>query len=215
MLSAVFLGTTLLYGAVIDDFESDRFGTVPKGWSIGVTNAKSDPVWEVVKSSGAPSGSHVLQMVQPAVKGGIFGIGSVFNLCYERDFSAKDLKAGVKFKSLTGEEDRGGGIVWRMRDENNYYVARFNPLEDNFRFYYVKDGYRFKIAGVKLRLEPGVWHSMTIIQKGNRFEGYIDGKRVLSAEDDHIKEAGRVGLWTKADAVTMFDDFTAESLDGR
>ncbi len=197
------------------DFENSAAGTLAKGCRTGVTNADSLPLWQVVQRSDAPSGRHVLVMKRPAVTGGLFGIGSVFNLCYCPDVSLEDLKATVSFKSLTGDEDRGGGIVWRMADENNYYVARFNPLEDNFRFYYVKDGTRVMIASAKVVLKDNGWHTMSVVQRGDRFEGYIDGKKLLSAVDGHIKGAGAVGLWTKADAVTLFDDFRLYRIKGQ
>ncbi len=196
------------------DFEKSGAGNLLQECRTGVTNADSMPLWQVERRSDAPSGRHVLVMKRPAVIGGLFGIGSVFNLCYCPDVSLEDLKATVSFRSLTGNEDRGGGIVWRMADENNYYVARFNPLEDNFRFYYVKDGNRVMIASAKVVLKENGWHTMSVVQSGDRFEGYIDGKKVLSAVDGHIKGAGAVGLWTKADAVTLFDDFRIYRIKG-
>ena len=192
----------------ICDFEKNRIGSLPKEWRAGVTNADSLPVWQVLKRSDAPSGTHVLAMKKPAVKGGLFGIGSVFNLCYCPNVSLKNLKATVSFRAVSGSEDRGGGIMWRVADDNNYYVARFNPLEDNFRIYYVKDGKRVMISSAAVKLKKNRWHTMTVIQNGKRFEGYLDGKKFLSGIDGHIKAAGAVGLWTKADAVTLFDDFS-------
>ncbi len=189
------------------DFEKSPEGSVPQGWRTAATNAKSLPVWRVIKRADAPSGSHVLAMLQPAVKGGLFGIGSVFNICYYPALSLKDPVISVKFRSVSGEEDRGGGIMWRVKNSGTYYVARFNPLEDNFRIYYVKEGKRVKIASAKVSLKPDRWHSMKIVQKGERFTCYLDGKPLLSGRDGHIEGAGGVGLWTKADAVTLFDDF--------
>ena len=108
---------------------------------------------------------------------------------------------------MRGRIDRGGGIMWRVKDRNNYYVARYNPLENNFRIYYVKKGKRVMIASARIALESNRWHTMKIIQRGDRFEGYLDGRRLLSGRDSHIRGAGGVGLWTKADAETEFDDF--------
>ena len=218
VVSALFaLSLFLLPASAFDkewDFENYRVGSVPDGWSVVATNADSLPSWRIIKVSGAPSGSHVLEMARPAVAGGPFGIGMVFNVCFNTEISLKNLKATVKFKPVRGEEDQGGGVIWRVKDKDNYYIARYNPLEENFRYYYVKDGRRFLIKGVPLRLEKGLWHTITILQQDEKFEAYVDGRKLFDARDWHIRDVGNVGLWTKADAVTMFDDFRVEKLKG-
>jgi len=100
--------------------------------------------------------------------------------------------------------------MWRVRDKDNYYIARFNPLEDNFRIYYVHNGSRHKIADAKVTLPAGKWHTMKIIQKSTRFEGYINGEKLIEGTNDLFANPGGVGLWTKADAVTSFDDFSVK-----
>ena len=208
VLTALGLGAIVLYAAPrVWDFESTPVGQLPKGWKVGVTNADTLPLWKVT----AEGENHVLTMARPAKKGGLFGIGSVFNLCYTDTVQASDLDASVRFKAVSGREDRGGGIMWRVKSDGTYYVARFNPLEENFRFYYVKDGRRVELAGTHVRLKPG-WHTMRIVMRGEAFEGYLDGRGILRADDDTIEGAGGVGLWTKADAVTKFDDFRIEAL---
>ncbi len=128
-----------------------------------------------------------------------------FNLCYTKETRFLDGSVTVYFKANSGRIDQGGGIMWRVQDDDNYYVARFNPLEDNFRFYIVKNGNRREIASADLTLSRG-WHEMKIVQKGAQFEGYIDGKRYLKARDTRLSQSGGVGVWTKADALTSFDD---------
>ncbi|WP_353662376.1 family 16 glycoside hydrolase [Hydrogenimonas sp. SS33] len=212
MKRLVAIGSLLMAAALFAatfawDFEKTPIGKVPKGWQVGVTNADTLPEWKVVGQRG----NRVLLMAKPAVSGGVFGIGSVFNLCYTREAAAEDLDATVRFKALSGREDQGGGIMWRVKDDGTYYVARFNPLEDNFNFYKVVRSHRSKIAGARVKPAPG-WHTMRIVQKGGRFEGYLDGKRILSATDSSIEGRGGTGLWTKADAVTAFDDFRVKVL---
>ncbi len=131
--------------------------------------------------------------------------GKAFNLCYTKEIQFLDGTVTVRFKANSGRIDQGGGIMWRVQDDDNYYVARFNPLEDNFRFYIVKNGNRREIASADLTLSRG-WHEMKIVQKGAQFEGYIDGKRYLKARDTRLSQSGGVGVWTKADALTSFDD---------
>jgi len=98
-----------------------------------------------------------------------------------------------------------------VQDKDNYYIARFNPLEDNFRIYYVRNGARKTLAGVKIALPAGKWHTLRIVQYGNRFEGYLNGKKLLDGTNDLFTKPGGVGLWTKADAVTSFDDFSVRT----
>ena len=133
-----------------------------------------------------------------------------FNLCYNKDVKFTDGNITVKFKANAGRIDQGGGLMWRVQDNDNYYVARFNPLEDNFRFYIVHDGMRSELASADVKLSSG-WHTMKIEQKGDTFEGYIDGKQYLEYKDAHLKKAGGVGVWTKADAQTSFDDLKIDT----
>lgn len=130
-----------------------------------------------------------------------------YNLCFTMDTTPLNTTLGVKFHANSGNIDQGGGLMWRVQDSDNYYVARFNPLEDNFRFYIVKNGFRREIASANLHLSSG-WHSMKIIQKDNHFEGFIDGKRYLQADDNRLKKSGGIGVWSKADALTSFDDLS-------
>jgi hypothetical protein len=130
-----------------------------------------------------------------------------FNLCYTKNVSFLDGTISVKFKANTGHIDQGGGVMWRVQDNDNYYVARFNPLEDNFRFYIVKNGYRSELASANITLPSG-WHTMRIEQKGTHFKGYLDDKKYLDYTDSQLRQAGGVGVWTKADAATSFDNLT-------
>ncbi len=132
-----------------------------------------------------------------------------FNLCYNKDVNFTDGNITVEFKANKGRIDQGGGLMWRVQDNDNYYVARFNPLEDNFRFYIVHDGMRSELASADVKLSSG-WHTMKIEQKGDSFKGYLDGKLQLEHKDSKLKKAGTVGVWTKADAQTSFDNLKIE-----
>ncbi len=114
------------------------------------------------------------------------------------------------FKANSGREDQGGGVIWRAKDKNNYYVARMNPLESNFRIYYVKDAHRVMLASARIRIPAHEWHELEIHHFGNKITGYIDGKKLLEVKDSTFTEPGGVGLWTKADAATSFDNFKIE-----
>jgi hypothetical protein len=139
--------------------------------------------------------------------------GEVFNICWTDTVSFFDGEIKVRFKAVKGEEDQGGGVIWRVQDEENYYIARFNPLEDNLRLYTVHKGIRRMLANARVRLPAGQWVAMKIVQKGSRFEVYLNGKKLLDGTNDLFKKTGGVGLWTKADSVTSFDDFLVKSLE--
>jgi hypothetical protein len=187
------------------DFENIKNGTIPPSWQISATHPKKPLAkWEVIETIGAPSGTKVLSLI----KINAF-YGGTFNLCYTNAVHFKDGEISVSFKANQGEIDQGGGIMWRVQDSNNYYVARFNPLEDNFRFYIVENGVRKQLSSANIRLGKG-WHKMKVVQDGDRFTGYLDGRKLLSHEDNRLRKSGGVGLWTKADAATSFDDFSVK-----
>ena len=128
-------------------------------------------------------------------------------LLEDQRFSEVDVS--VKVKPVSGKEDQAGGLVFRARDAKNYYLVRSNGLEDNFRLYTMTDGKRKQIASAKV--EPpkaGEWHTLRVVAKGARIQAYIGEKLLLDHEDATLKE-GYVGLWTKADSVTEFDDLRA------
>jgi hypothetical protein len=116
----------------------------------------------------------------------------------------------VKVKAVAGREDQGGGLIWRVQDKDNYYIARWNPLEDNFRLYYVKDGRRKMLESAKIKSDPANWHAIQIEQNGDVIECYFDGEKLLTSQDTTFPNAGGIGLWTKADAMTNFDDFSVK-----
>jgi hypothetical protein len=188
-------------------FEKDNLGKVPAGWKESQTG-KGKSVWKVVADDTAPSKSGFALAQTTA------DLNALFNLCVADDTNFKDVEVSVAFKANKGEKDQGGGIVWRYQDANNYYIARMNPLEDNFRVYKVVDGKRspeFQNAAVKVK--EGEWHTLKIKMVGDHIECFLDGKKHLDVKDDAITKSGKVGLWTKADAQTSFDEFKAKSIN--
>ena len=112
----------------------------------------------------------------------------------------------VQVLATSGEEDQGGGLVWRAIDANNYYITRWNPLEDNFRVYFVKDGRRKQLASAAATGDISRWHSVRVVVQGSHMDCYLDDDKLLSVDDQTFPGPGAVGLWTKADAATLFDD---------
>lgn len=187
-------------------FEKSEVGSVPKGWKVAETNGKGKTAtWEVV-SDGAKSKKAVAITENK-------NSGSTYNLLISTETNYKNLEIELKVKSMTGRQDQGGGPVWRVRDADNYYIARWNPLENNFRIYYVKDGNRTQLASADIETDSGTWHEIEIEHVGNKIVAEFDDKQVIEIEDSTFAEGGMVGLWTKADAATAFDDFKVESED--
>jgi len=136
---------------------------------------------------------------------------SVFNITLATDTNAKDVDLSVRMKAVAGEIDQGGGLVWRAKDKGNYYLARYNPLEDNYRLYKVVDGKRSLIQNADIT-HSGGWHTLRITMSGDQMTCYYDGKKYLEAKDNTFPEPGKIGIWSKADAQSQFDDL---SLQGR
>ena len=187
-------------------FEKDPVGALPEGWVQDVTGHGKPGIWKVLEDSTAPSGTHVLAQTSS------YGAGYHFNLAVAQDTDYKDLEIEVKFKAIKGREDRGGGPVWRYRDANNYYICRANPLESNYRVYKVEKGVRKMLGSARVKIPSGVWHSLRVVQKGNHIQCWYDGKKYLDVVDDTFPNSGKIGLWTKADAVTYFDNLEVSSL---
>ena len=176
-------------------------------WVVEATHQEGPlATWVNIPPIGNSGASPTRALIQPN-----HNVGGTYNLLWTADKQFKDGTLTVKLKSLSGEEDQGGGLMWRAQDKDNYYVARFNPLEDNFRFYRVKDGKREAIEGAEYKVEPTQWTTLTIEQHGKKFTGYLDGKKLIEATDATFTEAGGIGYWTKADAATAFTEIQVDA----
>lgn len=195
------------------DFEDDEVGGPPSGWSVAKTGEGPGGEWGVLEDESAPAGPKVLGQIS------LEGPKPVFCLCIADETSYADVDLSVALKGVEGKIDQGGGPVWRLQDENNYYVARMNPLESNFRFYKVIDGKRTKLASADVDVpdeDPDTddpllnkWHTIRVVHRGDKIECFLNGELRLEFEDTSIPDAGKVGLWVKADAVTSFDSLSA------
>jgi len=187
------------------DFEDAIVSKLPSGWTAAKTGEGPGSVWNVIEDATSPKGRNVLAQTSSE------GPNPLFNLCVADDSKFADLDLTVSFKAVKGEKDQGGGPVWRCKDANNYYIARMNPLEDNFRVYKVVGGKRRQLGSAEVEARAGTWHTIRIVHKGDHIQCYLNGKLHLDVKDDTFKEAGRIGLWTKADAVTSFDDLSVSA----
>jgi hypothetical protein len=174
-----------------------KAGQLPPDWTATRTGQGPGSVWKVLEDATTPGGKVLAQTSDQ-------GPNRLFNLCLADKTSFADLDLSVDFKAVAGKLDQGGGALWRCRDANNYYLARMNPLETNFRVYKVVGGKRSQLATADMKAPAGKWHTLRIVHQGRHIQCYLDGKRYLDVQDDTYQAAGKVGLWTKADAQTYF-----------
>jgi hypothetical protein len=186
-------------------WDDARSGEPPAGWTCTQTGMGTAR-WRVQADPTAPSQANVLEQSGTAA----------FPVCVKDEARLKDGLVEVKFKALSGKEDQAGGVVWRYRDADNYYVCRANALENNVVLYKVMNGKRTALDivgrtggyGVKEPVAPHQWHTLQVEFVGTRFKVRFNGKALFEVEDATFTDAGQVGVWTKADSVTRFDDFT-------
>jgi hypothetical protein len=188
-----FTGVSAMSNHAIS-FESTQTGVAPEGWTSTLTGS-GDPKWTVESDETAPSRSKVLKQSGRAT----------YPLLLKNDSSIKDGFVEIKFKAVAGSQDRAAGVVWRAKDANNYYVTRANALEDNIVLYKTVNGVR---SPLDVKVPADTWHSLRIDFSGSRFRVSFNGKQLFEVEDSTFADAGKVGLWTKADSVTLFDQVT-------
>jgi hypothetical protein len=179
------------------NFENEVAGKIPTGFTQTATGKTQTLNWKIVNDNGN-------KVVAQSAK----NEGDYYNLLVLDKPVYQNFIMSVKIKAVAGEEDTGGGLVWRYIDNNNYYIARYNPLENNFRFYRIVDGNRKQLETVDYGIKSGEWFTMTIEMNGNKISAALNGNKMIETTDDTYTNAGKVGLWTKADAQTYFDDLT-------
>ena len=183
--------------SIVVNFDDTPAESLPGGWEAGVTG-HGTPKWAVMKAEDAPSRPNVFAQT---------GEGT-YPYCVNKSASLENGFVEVKFKAISGKEDQAAGIVWRFQDGDNYYVTRANALEDNVIIYHTVNGKRGAFKNVNMKVAGGMWHTLRVDFKGSHFVVTFDGQKALDAYDTTFAGAGAVGVWTKADSVTYFDDFT-------
>jgi hypothetical protein len=196
-LSAIAAPLVLVAAVTVVGFDTDRTGAPPAGWTAAQTGG-GRAEWAVVLDATAPSRPNVLKQSGTAA----------YPVCIKDDTSIKDGFVEVKFKPVSGREDQAGGVLWRAKDVNNYYVARGNALEDNVTIYHTVNGRRTEKKRTDMKVTPSQWHTLRVEFQGTHFTVLLDGTKAIDWDDDTFKDAGKVGVWTKADSVTLFDDFS-------
>jgi hypothetical protein len=175
-------------------FDREAPGQPPAGWTCGSTG-KGSPQWTVETEPGGTR--RVLKQSGQAP----------YPWCVKNDVALADGFVQVRFRPISGREDQAGGLVWRWKDGDNYYVARANALENNVSLYHTTAGSRRTIQYRDAPVARDVWHTLRIDFKGAAIRVSLDGKAYIDLQDTHIQGVGKVGVWTKADSVTLFDAF--------
>lgn len=209
-LAAVFFSCVLAAqsGDRVWNFDRDAAGKSPEGFTVALTGQGSIGQWVVVKDATAPSQPNVLAQTSQD------NTDYRFPIAIAEGTSYRDLALSVRFKAISGKVDQGAGLVFRLKDKDNYYVVRANALEDNFRLYHVVNGRRVQFAGANFKVSSQAWHEIKVEARGNEFKSYYDGQLKITAKDGTFRDAGKIGVWTKADSVIYFDDLTVKNFDG-
>jgi hypothetical protein len=192
------------------DFNQDVPGQPPKGFDFGHTAAVGKPGQWVVQMDGT---NKVLAQTDPD------GTRARFPVAVIADLNTADVDLSVRFKPISGQIDQAGGLVWRYQNQDHYYIVRGNALEHNVVLYKVEGGKRTDLPlkgegrtyGKKIEVPAGEWSTLRVVVKGPLFEVYFNGSKLYEVEDETFSGPGKIGLWTKADSVTQFDDLTIVS----
>ena len=188
---------TALAAAGTVNFDDMKAGMPPPGWTATQTG-RGSAKWAIEKDDSAPTKPNVLKQSGKAT----------FPVCFKNNTNIKDGFVQVKFKPISGKEDQAGGVIWRAKDSDNYYIGRANALEDNVTIYHTIKGKRTEKKRTNMKVTSNQWHTLRVDFQDNRFTVTFDGKKAIEWDDETFKDAGKVGVWTKADSVTLFDDFT-------
>ena len=210
LATAVLLAGVAESEPLLWDFEKAPLDAPPPGFTVASTLGSPELVakaakWLVVEDASAPSGKRILKLAETANR------DEIMNLLLRDEAAPVDLCLSVKLRADAGEEDRGGGLVWRAIDEQNYYVTRWNPLENNLRIYRCVKGRRVQLQSVPIKADDKSWHTLEVTMRGRVIDVAFDGTKVASCADTHFPAAGKIGLWTRSNARSSFDDLSVNT----
>jgi hypothetical protein len=211
------LGAAHGYGQTIA-FDEQRHGEEPAGWTCALTGRGKPGVWTVSRDDTAPSPSQVLAQTDAD------STSYRFPHCVLDSVTARDVDLSVRFKPVSGRKDQAAGLVWRYRDPDNYYVVRANALEGNVVMYKLQNGKRTDLDpvgagprayGKKAKVPSGTWSELRVVVRGSLSSVSLNGENLFEVDDATFTGEGKVGVWTKADSVSHFDDFAAARKQAR
>jgi hypothetical protein len=201
-LFALVISFSLLtpHGKIVN-FDTATLGKMPPGWTAVMTNGGAAPHWQVLKDGSAPTQPYVF--AQTSNEPGNHSPLAIFD-----NVAVRDGDVSVRLKPVAGHADQAGGLVFRYRDPNNYYLVRANALDHTVALFKVQNGQTIPLnASVRHDIPADAWSILKVSVRGDRFQVYVNHRRILQAEDGTFASPGKVGLWTKSNSVTYFDDF--------
>jgi len=188
--------------STVINFDTAPLGKTPPGWTVAMTNHGGPPKWEIRQDQSAPTLPYVLAQTSNDPTGNRSPLAILDRV------KLRDGDVSVRLKPVGGKDGPGGGLVFRYRDENNYYLVRASTLDNSVAVFRVENGKRSPmLAGARHNIPMNAWRILKVSVKGNRFQVYVDHRRILQGQDSTFEQAGAVGLWTNADSITYFDDF--------
>jgi hypothetical protein len=218
LFDGLLLTLSLIAGSDVLCFDNEKLGTLPPSWTVAMTHTGGAPRWEVIRDDSAPTPPQVLAQLSSDTTAGRFPL-AVWNGATLRNGEVK-----VSFRVISGRVDQAAGLVWRYRDQNNYYIARANALESNVVLYKVENGTRLSIAPkglpsrsyrVKHEIPRDRWNRLGVVFQDHTFTVFLNNEHLFEAEDETFTNSGKTGLWTKADSVTYFDNFTVSGNEAK
>lgn len=178
-------------------------GPPPTGFRLAETGGQGTPAtWAVVAQNTSPTPPHAFGITESR------NDKRTYNLALVEGTAYTDVDLTVTLRAESGELNQGGGPIWRVKDPSNYYIARWDPVEDNAYLYVMQGGVRTALAKVDLTIDHEAWHTLHVVMEGSHMELFIDDEPVLEADDRSLREPGMIGLWTKSDGATLFDDLS-------
>ena len=208
LFAVLFVAATVPAVGQTFAFDDQKPGEFPKGLTCAVTGPGRPGLWTLTKDEKVGHSVVLEQSDRDATR-------DRFPHCVADGVSVKDLELSVRFRPISGNVDQAAGLVWRYRDADNYYIVRANAREGNVVLYKVEKGNRTDLPlkgegrtyGRKADVPSGVWSELRVVATGSLFTVSINGQKLYQVEDATFPDAGKVGVWTKADSVTRFDDF--------
>jgi hypothetical protein len=188
------------------NFDGDAPDALPKEFVVGTLfDGRPAGDWKVLRTDQAKSPTQVLGQV------GGKGAEHAYKVVFVNGTDVSNAELEASFFPVDGKADMGGGLIWRASDDRNYYLTRANPLEQNIRIYRVVKGIRHLLENFDQTISVKRWHTLRVVTRGCQVRVLYDERQVFDLCDNTFAR-GRVGLWTKSDAVTYFDDLKVRVL---